>query len=972
MNHHPNRDLGEMDSSKDPVGENGISLRRNNKCTSKMKKYRLPDQSHRYQHLIHAPITPLLLLLILMAIVISEAWANYPEAASFNRREKRTSKSMNITRIERIPATRSHSLANNHTHEPREFEDPDPRDLDTHGDNLMPPLSQNINIRKKQKKDRSPTTGRKMRTNDNGTNDRRTSTVNQIEGVRYGENEADDSIKEPAFNKSSFMSAGKRAFSRSRSKNWNSSLFAEAADDNEEFGGGLDGGMMIFDNQAKRMNNTTLELGKPSESRRRTKRRLSQHQGEPKSDIISVRPGFGPEYRTNKRTRFEDSRSIWTDDTGSLKRNQTDNSSDPINYRRSSRSNNSNNNNNNNNQKNKNGDSLSRGQSLLPLSSETHGWHPKRGSVWERTHDSDNEIEPARFDHKPLVAHDLLNVHQQRSRMHPLGGKLSPENMFVSQPRHMDGDPTLVNVAGNGLLKPTMGLYEALGHHNQREPEPALVGPGGHHPFLVPPYNSQRMLTTPNWPDRPETSTENGRAPQSARLGRLGPLIDQEGTPPLGANNLMLGHPQVIMQDEHLDRSPYSPTSPSFESMLDAAKRQREAALAYERRRLEQELELGARQDEAQRQMELALAKQRREQEQSQAKALQEAEAAKLLREQQEKASREKDEGERKRAQAKANDDEQQNNNSNNNNGGENNSNNLDSDGPANNANENENNNNNNDANIGANDNEQQSGGEDRSPEEESPANGDNGLGDTDFTDLFPPGILTEAEIRDMRKQQQLQRQQPSQQQDQSQDSNQENNNNNNDSSEDTSAEGPETNENNSNMDASSGGGDETNDNNKKTSGDSEGATQPTNNKEPVPGQVKRLEQEHKPSHLDKVSTRLNSSQVEYAPNPGRKLERRSRSQESQFSKYNSKDGSSSVHQSQLDQHHDDKITNYFIDDRGPFSTASTPKIISRSDNPQVHFDESPSALTETSGSRTNAISPLSQSIVGSGDDSSY
>lgn len=336
-------------------------------------------------------------------------------------------------------------------------------------------------------------------------------------------------------------------------------------------------------------------------------------------------------------------------------------------------------------------------------------------------------------NHKPIVAHDLLYVrpHAQPNPTLPVYSKpLRPENMFVS---HIP------------IIRPPIsGIYEHLNPTRQQiDYGPDQRGPiqsSKQTPFeennvgsrdeeqqqMVPPYNVHNI----GWP---LTTTDNPHLIQAqfkefpVSPQRLGEEHQYNTTPkPAIYPPAMQSNPNLGGVGDNEIRSQQPFISP-LHQVLMAARNQQAAALELERRRLEHEMEIQKRQQQMKRQHEDNL------------------KAQKLAHDERQKAAQNSD-----------NDQKQQQQNSENQNGGS----------------ENQEDNQNQQQHGGNQDQNEDSGQDQNSSGQQGANEGGNSreddrdmknfqdfAGDTDFTDLFPPGILSDAEIKEMRKQHQEQKQ---------------------------------------------------------------------------------------------------------------------------------------------------------------------------------------------------------------------
>lgn len=359
---------------------------------------------------------------------------------------------------------------------------------------------------------------------------------------------------------------------------------------------------------------------------------------------------------------------------------------------------------------------------------------PVHDTAAEPVTDNEDQMSLLR-SHRPLVAHDLLNVRRQQHNPYlhqsvPVGDEENqrPENMFASAHPYFrpplgsnDGssermrlNPNSIDELGMSRLDPSLSggndltklNYDAERNQAPGElrglPPSPMLRPGYKHGPPVPPYNGQQL----DWSGAPEH--------------RIGSAVDYPNLRTI---------PQA------------APFVNPLHQLLMAAKNQQSAALAYEKRRLDHEARW---RDEALRRQHdanidrqrLEAARQQQEQQQEEQKHQQpqatperSANAAnendsnnQAPNEQTNGAMSDQNEPETNRLDKQ--EEPQQHSNAQNN-----------ETGPA---------------------SQQENSGEGANGNDSELKNFQNFAGaDTDFTDLFPPGILTKAEIEEMRKQQQ-------------------------------------------------------------------------------------------------------------------------------------------------------------------------------------------------------------------------
>lgn len=300
-------------------------------------------------------------------------------------------------------------------------------------------------------------------------------------------------------------------------------------------------------------------------------------------------------------------------------------------------------------------------------------------------------------NHKPILARDILTHPQVRNMDYISHGSnpVGPENLFVSRPRLSPID--MANHPHN-LAQLARGYQPSVGsdiRSNQIEDQR----------LMVPPYNGHRLVG------------HHLQHPLAAFGGGSNEWQEPMGHPshlqlPINNQDAKIGHGDN-------QKGPTDSVHP-LERMLEAAKRQREAALAFERGRLQHELEMEHRQGQLRHQHEHELEEQRKSHELKAKQALEEAKEAEK-RNRKEKEEQNKDSGE-------SGESEQQN--------------------------------------EGNEQSDQDSGNEKQSNSIDDEQDS-KGFTDTDFTDLFPPGILSQDEIREIKKQQQEEKEKQRQQEQQ-------------------------------------------------------------------------------------------------------------------------------------------------------------------------------------------------------------
>lgn len=354
--------------------------------------------------------------------------------------------------------------------------------------------------------------------------------------------------------------------------------------------------------------------------------------------------------------------------------------------------------------------------------------------------------------HKPVVAKDLLHIApqpQSRSPTYPYDGSLKPENLFFTKPSP-DGRNQVyeyMQQAPHSHDREDAHLREHPVSDERYRDQNDLVVLQRHEP-VVPPYNSL------GWARHPSSPLNMGH-PLAQRVGDINELGHVIGAPQLPPNE----HP--LLQNKHLAH--YRPTPPieggdhpgqqvgdnaiinqpfisPIHQLLMAAKNQQAAALAYDRRRLEHEMNLQRQQDEMKRQHAANVERQRQQAEMELAKAKEKGQVESEQEEQPDNGAAEPQLRQRPQQEQQQQDGGAQGDNGAEQEaekGHENDGNAVDQQQPA-----------------------QDEAGrkDDKKDSERDFQNFQNFAGDTDFTDLFPPGILSEAEIKEMRQQQEEQR----------------------------------------------------------------------------------------------------------------------------------------------------------------------------------------------------------------------
>lgn len=341
-------------------------------------------------------------------------------------------------------------------------------------------------------------------------------------------------------------------------------------------------------------------------------------------------------------------------------------------------------------------------------------------------------------DHKPIVAHDLLNVrpHRPDPAQNVQNRHVRPENMFVSQipigrqplssiyeHLNLNKQPLNHEVDQGGLVHPIRRLpFEEINISPRDEEQYQQQHPQR----MVPPYNVHNIEWPPSTTMNPLLiQNQHNEYPISQRLGeghRYNPSPKPTFDPVL-QNNL---HLNSIGGNEQF-------VNP-LHQVLMAARNQQNAVLEQERRRLlEHEMEVQKRQQEMKKQHEDNLMKQKLAHDERQKSAQNNENEQQQQNPEGQQAGLENhgNQGSQREQQ-----DQQEQDGGNQDEGDDSNGVNQTGSG-------------------------QQGGSEGDDPREEDKdmKNFQDFAGDTDFTDLFPPGILSDAEIKEMRKQHQEQKQ---------------------------------------------------------------------------------------------------------------------------------------------------------------------------------------------------------------------
>lgn len=345
--------------------------------------------------------------------------------------------------------------------------------------------------------------------------------------------------------------------------------------------------------------------------------------------------------------------------------------------------------------------------------------------------------------HRPITAQDLLHIRPQQrhqAQQPDRNGELSPifgQHQSPAQERELTGQQQAIGLNPGPLYvsSPVSRQSDSIRHYSQRLLYPAYA------------LNAQNNYNEPEQrapasadQDRPQTGRNNDdQAQNSAGVARAHPMnLQHYAGHPLLEPLLRPGHPigrgpsdrYGELAANELGRQTGEPLNP-FQHLLEAARNQQAAALSYERRRLDYELELRRREEQMRREHEANLERQRAAAKERAAK-----EAAEAQRQQQQQANG----GQQPEQQQQT---EQEN-------GAQNQSDNNQQD-------------------DGNGENQQQD--EDPNDQRQNEASDDpelksfqNFAADTDFTDLFPPGVLSKADIEEMRRQQERQRQEQEEQ----------------------------------------------------------------------------------------------------------------------------------------------------------------------------------------------------------------
>lgn len=404
--------------------------------------------------------------------------------------------------------------------------------------------------------------------------------------------------------------------------------------------------------------------------------------------------------------------------------------------------------------------------------------HPLMGMMPGARVNEEPQIEDAQAalmrGHRPIVAHDLLYVRPQQRRQHQQRPAVFDQSGDMFAPYRQPQ----VELMGNGPLyesqmqpgaTPMSLLQRQQLIYGQDPYSSSHLGPQARPPLELLSNNqidevsehnkANQQLKSDDWStsnqDKPHGDevfpaglTEEFRGPgakqqQHQRMPVVQPFGGHTLLGPLLASDKHRGGQDLNNRfgDVNQIGGPHVSGNPllvnPLQHLMEAARNQQAAALSYERRRLNYELELQKREDEMRRQHEANLARQRA--------------AAEAANQQQRQPDANNEQGPQQ--QQEQPEQQQQGENENNNQIGGNEQQNQDG---------NQEQQPNEDENQGQQNNNQQDSND---PDMKSFQN----FGESDFTDLFPPGILSPSEIDDMRKQQQEQKQQEEQKQRQEQ-----------------------------------------------------------------------------------------------------------------------------------------------------------------------------------------------------------
>lgn len=362
--------------------------------------------------------------------------------------------------------------------------------------------------------------------------------------------------------------------------------------------------------------------------------------------------------------------------------------------------------------------------------------------------------------HKPIVAKDLLHVnemhhHQQQNhqRQPEYPSQLmrsNADNLFP--PRPLNQQPIVIEHSyhnerapitteqPSAIESPYLQAFEQQGPTTQaadvseHQPNGFLTSPAPHRPPMVPPYNGHPAASMMGWRPHPMIESDAYARPSPPPRTTLHPFA----TP--------VGHSGGY-EDGAGESTPMSP----LQHLLMAARNQQAAAMAYERRRLEHERELEERQENLRKQHEENLTKQRHQQQ----RALEQQQKQKQIDDS--STTTTNDGGAGGQHDGESNGHAGDSNNSGNGGGDDDSDNEIENNGRQSESEE-------------PNQQQQQENDPDMKGFQEFA--GDSG----DFTDLFPPGILSEAEIKEMKKQhaeqKQKEQEEENEKQQQQQDSN--------------------------------------------------------------------------------------------------------------------------------------------------------------------------------------------------------
>lgn len=423
--------------------------------------------------------------------------------------------------------------------------------------------------------------------------------------------------------------------------------------------------------------------------------------------------------------------------------------------------------------------------------------------------------------HRPIVAQDLLNMHHHhQQQQHPTGSphypynnRLPVENMFISrhplqqQQEYQDQSPlydhfhrqrqilggsTPIPFGGTTEI-PTPTTMQPQANGGKDDVNPEFENTKDPTTPMVPPYNGHSMRDRLPGPITGDPRRRQQHQHQHQQHPTLEALSQQYGEPKTGGvhpidlfrgvgkpptydynlvpnrhNNLQ--SPHKTDENEIETHGPFGAHPSPLQQMIMAAKRQQEAALAYERRRLDYEMEMRKREEQMKLQHEDQLKRQQEEQARRDEAGKKQA-AKEVAANANSGGSSNEQQNQEQPASVPSGNSESGN------------------EGIGNTSNDSEQNQANNEAQKpGTGEQQQQSlpeeqdsgGGSEQEQheqqqkqEQQNQKDTDEEMmnfqkefsADTDFTDLFPPGILSESEIKDMRKQQQEQKQQEEEEQ---------------------------------------------------------------------------------------------------------------------------------------------------------------------------------------------------------------